>query len=69
MRADPESYKTEDKKDKARQKMLDSMDLKNMRIITVDEWYRFSMKHIAAKTATLAYHPILDNGGKDKFID
>ena len=45
------------------------MDLKNTGVITFDEWYRFCMEHIAAKTATIAPHPILDHGGKVEFIE
>merc|ERR1712215_24657 len=66
---DSDLYKSEEEKDKSRQKMFDSMDLKNTGVITFDEWYRFCMEHIAAKTATIAPHPILDHGGKDEFIE
>ena len=48
--------------------MFDSMDLKNTGVITFDEWYRFSMEHIAAKTATLDPHPILDHGNKEQYM-
>ena len=57
---DSEMYKTEVEKEDARKKMFDSMDLKSTGVITFDEWYKFSMEHIIAKTATLAAHPILD---------
>merc|ERR1712133_183766 len=46
------SYKSDEERDLARKKMFDSMDLKSTGVITFDEWYRFSMEHIAAKTAT-----------------
>ena len=49
--------------------MSDSMDLKNTGVITFDEWYRFSMEHIAAKTATIAPHPILDHGSKEHYVE
>merc|ERR1712055_1173333 len=64
---DAELYKTEDEKDKARQKMFMSMDLKGTGVITVDEWLKFCMEHIIAKTATLAAHPILDHGSLEQF--
>merc|ERR1711970_381055 len=64
---DAELYKTEDEKEQARQKMFDSMDLKATGVITVDEWLKFCMEHIIAKTATLAAHPILDHGNLEEF--
>merc|ERR1711868_203880 len=66
---DSELYKTEDEKNLARKKMFDSMDLKNTGVITFDEGYRFSMEHIAAKTATIAPHPILDHGNKAEYLE
>merc|ERR1712126_436385 len=66
---DSELYKTEEEKNLARSKMFDSMDLKNTGVITFDEWYRFSMEHIAAKTATIAPHPILDHGSKAEYLE
>merc|ERR1712215_551992 len=65
--ADAELYKTEEEKEQARQKMFDSMDLKASGVITVDEWLKFSVEHIFAKTATLAAHPILDHGDLKEF--
>merc|ERR1719384_2604947 len=64
---DEELYKTEDEKEQARQRMFESMDKKNTGVITFDEWYKFSLQHIAAKTATLADHPILDLGTLPQF--
>ena len=55
-------YKTKEDKNSFRTKMFDSMDLKNTGVITFDEWYRFSMENIAAKTANIAPHPILVHG-------
>jgi len=66
---DSELYKTEEEKNLARTKMFDSMDLKSTGVITFDEWYRFSMEHIAAKTATIAPHPILDHGSKEQYVE
>merc|ERR1711868_321258 len=66
---DSELYKTEEEKNLARTKMFESMDLKSTGVITFDEWYRFSMEHIAAKTATIAPHPILDHGNKDQYVE
>merc|ERR1712055_442498 len=60
--ADAELYKTEEEKDKARQKMFDSMDLKATGVITFDEWLKFCLDHILAKTATMAPHPMIDTG-------
>jgi len=60
--------KTEKEKEQTRQKMFDSMDTKNTGVITFDEWYKFSIQYIAAKTATIAPHPILDHGSRDEFI-
>merc|ERR1712105_28567 len=64
---DAELYKTEDEKDKARQKMFMSMDLKGTGVITVDEWLKFCLEHIIVKTDTLAAHPILDHGNLEDF--
>merc|ERR1712098_383533 len=64
---DSELYKTEAEKDAARQKMLDSMDLKATGVITFDEWLKFCREHIAAKTATLDPHPIIDHGSVDEY--
>merc|ERR1712133_275295 len=66
---DSELYKTEEERDLARKKMFDSMDLKSTGVITFDEWYRFSMEHIAAKTSTIAPHPILDHGSKEQYVE
>merc|ERR1712112_464011 len=65
--ADSELYKTEAEKDAARQKRFDSMDLKSTGVITFDEWLKFSREHIAAKTATLDAHPIIDHGSVDEY--
>merc|ERR1712002_894685 len=65
--ADSELYKTDAEKDAARQKMFDSMDLKSTGVITFDEWLKFSREHIAAKTATLDAHPIIDHGSVDQY--
>eukprot|EP00092_Neocalanus_flemingeri_P025907 GFUD01028075.1.p1 GENE.GFUD01028075.1~~GFUD01028075.1.p1 ORF type:complete len:259 (+),score=66.13 GFUD01028075.1:125-901(+) len=65
---DADLYKTEGEKEKARQNMFDSMDLKSTGVITFDEWYDYSMKHIIAKTATIPPHPILDHGNKEAFL-
>merc|ERR1711915_683581 len=36
-------------------------------VITFDEWLKFSREHIAAKTATLDPHPIIDQGSVDEY--
>merc|ERR1712029_1262735 len=64
---DSELYKTVAEKDAARQKMFDSMDLKSTGVITFDEWLNFSREHIAAKTATLDPHPIIDQGSVEEY--
>merc|ERR1712040_8814 len=65
--ADEELYKTDAEKDAARQKMSDSMDLKATGVITFDEWLKFCREHIAAKTATMDPHPIIDQGSVDEY--
>merc|ERR1711955_23804 len=65
--ADSDLYKTEEEKDAARQKMFDSMDLKSTGVITFDEWLKFCREHIAAKTATMDPHPIIDQGNVDEY--
>merc|ERR1712107_853748 len=65
--SDAELYKTETEKDASRQKMFDSMDLKATGVITFDEWLKFCREHIAAKTATMDPHPIIDQGSVDQF--
>merc|ERR1712126_385160 len=67
--SDSELYKSDEERDAARKKMFDSMDLRSTGVITFDEWYRFSMEHIAAKTATIAPHPILDHGAKAEYLE
>merc|ERR1712121_607052 len=64
---DSDLYKTEAEKDAARQKMFDSMDLKSTGVITFDEWLKFCREHIAAKTATMDPHPIIDQGSVDEY--
>merc|ERR1711915_697757 len=64
---DSDLYKTEEEKETARQKMFDSMDLKSTGVITFDEWLKFSREHIAAKTATLDPHPIIDQGSVEEY--
>jgi len=61
------SEKTPEEKEKFREQMFDTMDNKKTGVITFDEWYKFSIEYIAAKTATLAAHPILDHGNKEEF--
>merc|ERR1712025_840691 len=46
--------------------MFDSMDLKSTGVITFDEWLKFCQEHIAAKTATMDPHPIIDHGSVDQ---
>merc|ERR1712142_844094 len=65
--ADSDLYKTGEEKDAARQKMFDSMDLKPTGVITFDEWLKFCREHIAAKTATMDPHPIIDQGSVDEY--
>merc|ERR1712145_38355 len=65
--ADADLYKTEAEKDAARQKMFDSMDLKSTGVITFNEWLNFCREHIAAKTATMDPHPIIDQGTVDEY--
>merc|ERR1719474_1634437 len=43
------------------------MDLKATGVITFDEWLKFSREHIAAKTATLDPHPIIDQGSVEEY--
>merc|ERR1712113_317790 len=65
--ADSDLYKNEEEKDAARQKMFDSMDLKATGVITFDEWLKFCREHIAAKTATMDPHPIIDQGNVEEY--
>jgi len=62
------SEKTPEEKEKFRQHMFETMDSKKTGVITFDEWYKFSIEYIAAKTATMAAHPILDHGNKEEFM-
>merc|ERR1712090_33654 len=64
---DSDLYKNEKEKEEARKKMFDSMDKKSTGVITFDEWLAYSLEHIAAKTATLAPHPIIDHGNVDEY--
>ena len=47
--------------------MFDSMDLKATGVITFDEWLKFCQEHIAAKTATMDPHPIIDHGSVEEY--
>ena len=47
--------------------MFDSMDLKSTGVITFDEWLKFCQEHIAAKTATMDPHPIIDAGSVEQY--
>ena len=62
---DVELYKTAD--EQVRKKVLDSMDLKDIGVITVDEWLKFYVEHIIAKAATHAADPIFDHGNVEEF--
>merc|ERR1712126_724173 len=64
---DSDLYKTEAEEDASRQKMFDSMDLKSTGVITFDVWLKFCQEPIAAKTATMDPHPIIDHGSVDQF--
>merc|ERR1712055_812759 len=59
---DSDMWKNQEEKDAARQKMFDSMDLKATGVITFDEWLKFCLEHILAKTATMTPHPMIDTG-------
>ena len=48
-------------------KTFDSMDFKGTDGIPVDEWLQFCVKHIIAKAATLAAHPILVQRIEEEF--
>ena len=63
--ADSDLYKTDADKDAARQ--FDSMDLKATGVITFDEWLKFCREQIAAKTATMDPHPIIDQGSVGEY--
>merc|ERR1712033_161010 len=65
--ADSELYKTEAEKDASRQKMFDSMDLNSTGVITFYAWLKFCSEHIAAKTATMDPHPIIDQGSVEEY--
>merc|ERR1712064_256013 len=65
--ADSDLYKADADKDAARQKMFDSRDLKATGVITFDEWLKFCREHIAAKTATMDPHPIIDHGSLEEY--
>merc|ERR1712183_1220079 len=67
--SDGELYRSEEDKDKSMQLLFVSMDLRCTGVITFDEWFKFGMEHIAAKTATIAPHPILDHGNKEEFVE
>ena len=62
-----ELYMTEDEREQAEGKMPDSMDFKGPNVITVDEWLQYRMKHIIAKAATPATHPILVQRSEEEF--
>ena len=47
--------------------MFNSMYLKGTVVITLDEWLKFCLEHIIAKTATMDPHPILDHGNMEQF--
>merc|ERR1719318_2440686 len=64
-----ELYKTGEEKEQTIQNMFDSMDSRGTGIITFSEWYKFIMKHIVVKTATLYHHPILDASDKQQFLE
>ena len=63
-----ELYKTEQEKEQAMENMFNSMDIGGTGVITFNEWYQFSVKHILAKTATLYPHPILDASDKQQLM-
>ena len=62
-----ELHGTNESKELARQQILDSMDLKEIAVVTNDEWLRFSLEHIAAKSATVDPHPILEHDNLEQF--
>merc|ERR1712208_60727 len=64
---DSDMWKNQEEKEAARQKMFDSMDLKATGVITFDEWLKFCLEHILAKTATMDPHPILDHGNAEQY--
>jgi len=64
---DADLYKTEQEKEQTRKKMFESMDLRSSGLITFDEWIRYTMDHILAKTKTLDPHPTINNANVDQF--
>ena len=67
--SDTDMWKNQQEKDAARQKMFDSMDLKATGVITFDEWLKFCLEHILAKTATMTPHPMIDTGNVAQYKD
>ena len=63
-----ELYETEQEKEQAMENMFNSMDIGGTGVITFNEWYQFSVKHILAKTATLYPHPIFDASDKQQLM-
>ena len=61
---DVELYETEDEKEQARRKMLNSM---GPGVMTVDEWLQFFVECIITKVVTFLPYPILDHGIKTAF--
>jgi len=64
---DSEMYPTPDAKDRGRLKLFQSIDLGRTGRISLHEWIKFAIQHIAKKVATVEAHPKLETPLKAEF--
>jgi hypothetical protein len=64
---DSEMYSTPDAKDRGRMKLFQSIDAGRTGRISLHEWLKFAIQHIAKKVATVDAHPNLDTPLKAEY--
>jgi len=65
---DSEMYPTPDAKERGRTKMFQSIDTGRTGRISLHEWIRFAIQHIAKKVTTVEAHPKLETPLKAEFL-
>jgi len=65
---DREMYPTAELKAKGREALFKSIDVDNSGFISLEQWLKFGIEHIARKAATLDSHPNLEKIHKSEYV-
>jgi hypothetical protein len=65
---DKEMYPTAELKAKGREALFKSIDIDGAGTISLEQWLKFGIEHIARKAATLDSHPNLEKPHKEEYL-